>query len=367
MTDTEPIAKIRVGDDATVAVLGIHQDESLRCDRDCAMLTEDENGVIVCAYGNVHDIVDFQTKSPLVIEYHCSLDRDAADEWYLWESDFKVIDTDGFIHEGHVICDNILYPVPSVENGFTLFKGTRANIVITYPDFPKGGHISSILIDKSSEDRATIDFEERIADDTGSEPEEILPEKKTGLVFNPRNPGDLFEKIEKLEAAVQELQNQVRILSGGRAVIETPVETTPNPTPELGVSVKSISELLELSPDDFREVVIALLHGQGFKNIETKSDPNVGFASMIGTRYGSNYAIYAIPYKQEKEVGRESIQMLLQFKKIHEREKAVFISSGHFSREAETLARLNDVELIDQSRLAMMLSLKDDSFGYKPL
>lgn len=360
------IAKVRVGDDATVIVLGIHPNESLCCRKDCNMLVEDDNGVIVCGYERVKDITDCQTRS-LVIEYQCILDNHAEDEWYLWEEDFKVIDSNGFIHEGSVICEDIIYPMNSVENGFILYKGTRANIVISYPDFPKDGIISSILIAKSHYEKGTINLSDGNPADAIPELTEDNPEKKTGPVFNPRNPEDLFERMDKLEAAVRELQDKLRILSGGKVTMESVVETPSSAVPAPKVVVKSVSELTALNPDDFREVVISLLHGQGFKNIETKSDPDVGFSSMIGSRYGTTYAIYAIPCIQEVEISRESVQRLLGFQKLHERSKALFISSGRFSREAETLARLNDVELIDVSRLAMMLSLKDDSFAYKPL
>ena len=130
-TNSNPtsVASTRVGDNATVIVLGIHYDHSIVCNRKCNMLDQDDEGIIVCALDRVKNIVNFQTHS-LVIDYQCILDKDSDENWRVYESDFKVIDEEGFIHEGHVICEDIIYPIKSVENGHTLFKGTRGNIVI---------------------------------------------------------------------------------------------------------------------------------------------------------------------------------------------------------------------------------------------
>ena len=122
-------------------------------------------------------------------------------------------------------------------------------------------------------------------------------------VFNPRNPGDLFERIDRLEEAVRELQKRLDHLSAGANVIKEPlvdIPLAPERKDDNKIEVSSVKELLELDPTSFRDTMIKMLHGQGFKNIETLSDPNVGFGAMTGSRFGTCYAIYTVQEHMSK-------------------------------------------------------------------
>ena len=372
ITNPTPIASTRVGDNATVIVLGIHYNHGLVCDRKCNMLDEDDNGIIVCALDRVKNIVNFQTHS-LVIDYQYILDKDSDENWRVYESEFKVIDEEGFIHEGQVICEDIIYPIKSVENGHTLFKGTRANIVIFYPDFPKDKRITSIVIDKSYSEKSRIElgatsFEAPSKPATDGEREKV---KNARNVFNPRNPGDLFDRIDRLEDAVRELQEQITRLSqskGESIDISTEIPVSNVEKPENQIEVKTVSELLQLTPEEFRTLAIQMLHGQGFKSIETNSDPEVGYASMTGSRFGTSYAIFAVQENQSNySSDLRKVKWLISFQKRHRQEKAIYITSAKLSPEAESEALANHIEVLDIDRLASMLSLRNDSFGYRPL
>lgn len=368
----KPIASTRVGDNATVLVMGIHYDESLLCNRKCHMLDTDDDGIVVCGYERVNNIVNFQTKA-LVIDYQCLLDKDADDNWRVYEQEFKVIDNDGFIHEGAVICENLLYPIKSVENGHTLYKGTRANIVIFYPDFPKDEKISAIVIDKSYSEKSRIEFSSTsfdmpMAPVSEGERENVKNER---MVFNPRNPGDLFDRIDRLEEAVRELQDKLSQLTEGKTVDVKPQVTIP-PAPEKSdetiINIKTVAELHSLDPTEFRDVMIKMLQGQGFKNIETNSDPNVGYGSLIGTRFGTTYAIYTVQeHKSNYSTDLKKVKWLIQFRDRHNADKGIYITSGKLSRDAEMEAISNGVEILDIDRISIMLSLRNDAFGYHPL
>ena len=370
--NTKPIASTRVGDNATVLVMGIHYDEALICDRKCDVLGPDDDGILVCGYDNVKNIVNFQTRA-LVIDYQCILDRDSDENWNLYKGDFKVIDSDGFIHDGDVICEMMLYPIKSVENGHTLYKGTRANIVIFYPDFPKEKTISAIVIDKSYSEKSRIELGSTSFDMPSvpvleGERENVKNERR---VFNPRNPDDLFDRIDRLEEAVRELQKKFGQLTEGKAVDVKPQVTIP-PAPEksddVKNSIKTVTELLALDPTEFRDVMIQMLQGQGFKNIETNSDPNVGYGSMTGSRFGTRYAIYAVQENQSNYSSDvKKVKWLIQFRDRHNADKGIYITSGKLSRDAEMEAISNGVEIIDIDRISIMLSLKNEAFGYHPL
>ena len=371
-TNTAPVASTRVGDNATVIVMGIHNDLGVVCNRKCNMLEQDDDGIIVCALDRVKNIVNFQTQS-LVIDYQCILDKDSDENWRVYESEFKVIDEEGFIHEGHVICEDIIYPIKSVENGHTLFKGTRANIVIYYPDFPTGKKITTIVIDKSYSEQSRIELESTSFEVPSmpildGEREKVRNDRH---VFNPRNPGDLFDRIDRLEDAVRELQEQITRLSqskGESIDISTEIPVTNVKKPENQIEVKTVSELLQLTPEEFRTLAIQMLHGQGFKSIETNSDPEVGYASMTGSRFGTSYAIFVVQENQSNySSDLRKVKWLISFQKRHRQEKAIYITSAKLSPEAESEALANHVEVLDIDRLATMLSLRNDSFGYRPL
>ncbi len=367
-----PIASTRVGDNATVLVMGIHYDETLTCDRKCNVLGPDDDGILVCGYDTVKNIVNFQTRA-LVIDYQCILDRDSDENWSLYKGDFKVIDNDGFIYDGDVLCEMMLYPIKSVESGHTLYKGTRANIVIFYPDFPKEKTISAIVIDKSYSEKSRIElgstsFEVPSIPSPDGEREKVRNDRH---VFNPRNPGDLFDRIDRLEDAVRELQEQITRLSqskGESIDISTEIPVTNVKKSENQIEVKTVSELLQLTPEEFRTLAIQMLHGQGFKSIETNSDPEVGYASMTGSRFGTSYAIFAVQENQSNySSDLRKVKWLISFQKRHRQEKAIYITSAKLSPEAESEALANHVEVLDIDRLASMLALRNDSFGYRPL
>lgn len=228
MTKTEknnikPIATIGIGDNGIVKVMDIHYDSPLLCDRKCEMLDEDEEGVLVCGHEYVSNISNFQTRA-LVIEYQCILDKYAQKEWSLYEEYFKVIDNEGYIHIGKSICKNMLYPVKSEKDGHTLYAGTRANFVVYYPDFPKDGRVSSIVIyDYGKYYRCFFDDDSSPSENDsweGIARGEHHPD-------NQRYPGDLIDRVESLEEAVRTLQDKVYQLTGESTKKDSTSESAP--------------------------------------------------------------------------------------------------------------------------------------------
>ena len=170
---------------------------------------------------------------------------------------------------------------------------------------------------------------------------------------------------------MRELQEKFGQLTEGKAVDVKPQVTIP-PAPEksddVKISIKTIGELLALDPTEFRDVMVKMLQGQGFKNIETNSDPDVGYASMTGSRFGTSYAIFAVQENQSNySSDLRKVKWLISFQKRHRQEKAIYITSAKLSPEAESEALANHVEVLDIDRLASMLALRNDSFGYLPL
>ena len=147
---------------------------------------------------------------------------------------------------------------------------------------------------------------------------------------------------------------------------EIPVSNEQKPWNQ--IQVETVSELLQLTPEEFRTLSIQMLHGQGFKNIVTNSGPDVGYASMTGSRFGTTYAIFAVQENQSNYASDlRKVQWLISFQNRYRLEKAVYITSAKLSPEAESEALSNHVEVLDIDRIASMLSLRNDSFGYRPL
>ena len=368
--DNTAIASLRVYDNATVRVLNLRYNTTLTCSRECIMLKEGKDGAIRCGLEKVSNIAAFQTHA-LMIDFEVIMDRDSSEDWRVFGSCFKVIDDSGHIHEGKVLCDEMVSPEKygAKEYSTTLYPGTREVFQIYFDGFPKEGKVSSIIAEWSDRTKTRIDFE-RPGD--SSSPVSNAPNQPWDrTVFNPRNPGDLFERIDRLEDAVRELQDRVKRLSGGESVsaepvVEIPVSTEEKPLPK--VEVNTIEELLSLDPVSFREVAIQILQGQGFKNIITNSDPNIGYSSMTGNWFGNSYAIMAIPAGSSgKMIEVKHIQRLLDFQEVHMKQKAILITSCKISREAQTEAYSHNVELLDRDRIALMLPLRESYSGYKPL
>ena len=368
--DNTAIASLRVYDNATVRVLNIQYDVALTCDRNCRRLEEGRDGSLRCYLEYVNNLSNFQSHA-LVIDYEVVMDRDASENWDVYASSFLAIDDSGHIHKGRLLCEYIVSPerIGAKENGETLYRGTRETYRIYYESFPRDGKVASIIAKWPDRSETRIDFE-RPGD--SSSPVSNAPNQPWDrTVFNPHNPGDLFERIDKLEDAVRELQDRVKRLSGGESVsaepvVEIPVSTEEKPLPK--VEVNTIEELLSLDPVSFRKVAIQILQGQGFKNIMTNSDPNIGFASMTGNWFGTSYAIMAIPAGTSgKMIEVKHIQRLLDFQEVHMKQKAILITSCKISREAQTEAYSHNVELLDRDRIALMLPLRDSYSGYKPL
>jgi hypothetical protein len=371
--ETGPVASARIGTDGTVVVMGVHYDKDLFCDRKCSLLRVAEDGLQSCLLDRVENMSDYRIRA-LVVEYQCILDRGAAEaDWTLGGEDFKVVDNDGFIHGGSVLCDRISYPVKTVEDQHTLYGGTRANIVIFYPDFPAGKTVSAIIVEKGYSENCRIDLDASIR---GVQP-----------VFVPREPvedngngtqapalpdyGDLRERVVRLEEAVRELQVRLAGLAGEKAAGDKASPVAPSaPVQDAGsrAKVKSVSGLLALDPAGFRDTVIRLLEGYGFKDMKEQMDPEGGYCALLATRYGSKYAIYTVQANKDvHSADVDKVEWLVRFSRRNKAEKAMYVTSGKLSSEAERLATSRGVEIMDIDRISYMLGLQRDSFGYQPL
>lgn len=91
------------------------------------MLKTSRDGTIICALDRVDGISNFQTKAVLV-DYEVVLDRDATEEWTVFDSSFELIDSDGHIHEGDILCEDMADPehIGVMDSRHTLYPGTRA-------------------------------------------------------------------------------------------------------------------------------------------------------------------------------------------------------------------------------------------------
>ena len=182
-------------------------------------------------------------------------------------------------------------------------------------------------------------------------------------VVPPARDGGVAERLSLLERRVSLLEEQVRKLSDGRPAsgeVQEPEHKT--------ASIKTVSELVALDDRAFRAIAVQVLQQQGYRDFEMHSDPEVSYSSMLASRYGTQYAVFAVPAtKKMPQIEPNRIDWLLSFQHVHHAEKAILITSGKLSRDAESQARINNVEIIDKDRITFLLSLKDDTFGYRPL
>lgn len=133
------------------------------------------------------------------------------------------------------------------------------------------------------------------------------------------------------------------------------LDTASKPTP---LTMKQIDKL---NPNLFEAYIAALYTKQGFQVYLTPYSNDKG-VDVVAMKEGENYLLQA---KQTKSlVGNEAIQEIYTAKnyyeeKFNEKFKLLVISNSDFSSSAETLSRMNQVNLIKRNHLDKLISKND--------
>ena|ERR1700730_2237637 len=115
------------------------------------------------------------------------------------------------------------------------------------------------------------------------------------------------------------------------------------------------------NPNLFEAYIAALYTKQGFQVYLTPYSNDKG-VDVVAMKEGENYLLQA---KQTKSlVGNEAIQEIYTAKnyyeeRFNEKFKLFVISNSDFSSSAETLSRMNHVNLIKRTRLDKLISKND--------
>lgn len=238
MDTSKHVAIIKVGDHITVRVLDIYYGKILTCDKYCSLLEESRDGSIQCSMNDIGRLMNFQCKT-LLIDYEVILDKNAPEDIYVSDSDFKVIDQEGFIHEGDTICDRMVDIETTVQGGETLYPGTRAVFRIHYDDFPAGQKVTSIIIEISGNDTARISMDAHVTNlhSYQEQPVQSVPAAISTV------PEDVYKRLDALEKEVASLRRIIGLLTESRPVREEPRgNDSSRPMYDPGISYKPLDK-----------------------------------------------------------------------------------------------------------------------------
>ena len=174
---------------------------------------------------------------------------------------------------------------------------------------------------------------------------------------------DFSRRLDNLEKKVQELTGRIDSLLASHPQIGYEA-----PAYQKGIAaneeIKTVSQLLALDADDFAKAVKSLLEKQGFQEVSEISREMYEGTFFRARKYGTSYVIYCFHASGSVEVS--SVKLLVNKKLAEGAEKGLFVTTGKFSRDAEIMAYSNAIEMVDKGRIAIQLSLTDDTFGYQP-
>lgn len=227
MDTSKHIAITKVGEHITVRVLNINYDAVLKCDRDCSYLDEARDGSIFCRMKNVNKMVNFRTKA-LLIDYEVILDKKSPDDMFVHDSDFRIVDNYGHVHNGKNLCNRMVDIEKGVDGfGDMIYPGTRLLFRVYYESFPVGQKVTSLIIDMSNMDAVRINFS---PDVTLQDYQEDQP--APGVIPVPH---DIYERLEKLENEVGHLRKIVRFLTEAKSSREIYQSDSSRPMSDPGI------------------------------------------------------------------------------------------------------------------------------------
>ena len=338
----------------------------LSCRKNCIHADQTEGGFLTCKYGPKH-IKDWKSKVILVAMEVAVMDG-SENSWSINSNDVKIIDNLGYCYDGELLCNDMAFPVPFPKGTDSVYPGTRRVVFHYFEPLPEGRTVGSILVSDGRRgsvkfDLEAIEFDPSTFDDTLFTPR---PTKASPApVAQPKLDNNVNRRLTALEQSVRELNSKLDLLLSQKASPAAEPHVTPAPDYSSPLQVETVSQLLSLDLNRFTDAIVGLLGKQGFQEIE----PLVQQSSYEGRflkakKYGSDYVVYCLTSKDS--VDPNYVSALMDEKKRNGADKGMLITTGTFTRSAEIIAYSNAIEIVDKGRLAIQLSLKDDTFGYQP-
>lgn len=117
-----------------------------------------------------------------------------------------------------------------------------------------------------------------------------------------------------------------------------------------------------LSGNDFEKLLYRLFEAMGYKTEHVGHSGDQG-GDLIANRGGERILIQAKAYR-DWSTGNDAVQQVVGATRYYECNKAIVVTTSHFTPEAITLAKANNTELISKDRLSeLLLQYLHESWG----
>ena len=339
-------------------------DYQLECKPDCLLADDCEGGFMSCKYGP--KVIRDRKSSAILVGVEVSVKGSSEDNWIVDKNDVKLIDDKGYCYDGRLLCDSMQFPETFPKSSDVVFPGTRRRVFHYFEPLPAGRTISCVLITDGRKNTARFELGKTSLDTADLASHEAVVEREPVKKAAPSpvlRMSDFSWRLDNLEKKVQELTGRIDSLLASHPQIRYEA-----PAYQKGVAanneIKTVSQLLALDADGFAIAVKSLLEKQGFQEMSEISSGMYEGTFFRARKYGTSYVIYCFPASGSVEVS--SVKLLVNKKLAEGAEKGLFVTTGKFSRDAEIMAYSNAIEMVDKGRIAIQLSLTDDTFGYQP-
>ena len=116
----------------------------------------------------------------------------------------------------------------------------------------------------------------------------------------------------------------------------------------------NIEDVDDLTGHQFEHFLAPLFERQGYRAEVTKGSGEYG-ADLILKRKGQRSIVQAKCYGEGKKVGVKAVQEVVGALAMYKATKGIVATNRYFTRQAENLARVNNVKLIDRDELAQLM------------
>lgn len=348
--------------------------------------------------------------------------KESAGKWTVDNRDVRIVDEKGVVHGGVILCENVEHTANNAKEGDVIHSQTQIDLVYVFPSLPKRRHICAILvIDGGHCIRFIVREGEMDAIFSAEHYAQIANDTRLisiGADQGDRLKGEFLYKINTLKVDIYKRLNN--ILTSIEAIkLEDKIETSiysiylevesvfdVNMSPSLNaiindfystidnyhrdlekikieqqeysikinhkdagkkstkqkayaIEVLRFSELQQVNPFQFEHICAEFLKDMGYSGIVVTKQSNDQGIDIIASKGEDKYAVQCKRWKGF--VGSPEIQQFIGAMRNAHVEKGLYITTSSFSRNAEIMAQMNNIELIDKTQLIKHFNLIDDS------
>ena len=166
---------------------------------------------------------------------------------------------------------------------------------------------------------------------------------------------DKKEQIEVLDNRLHELSGQVNGLYKEKQKLEKEKEEYLKTIGEYkkDFGIDSISTIDNMEGIEFENFIAKLLKKHGFKNVKTTPASNDYGIDVLAEKDHVKYAFQCKNYADD--VGNKAIQEAYSGKQYYNCHIGVVVTNRYFTRQAQELAKKNDILLWDRNKLISMI------------